>query len=49
MSVYEDYGLSFNLFPKQLLMFSHPDMVPSGYEIPGEVLFGGAAGGQGAN
>lgn len=45
MSVYEDYGLSFNLFPKQLLMFSHPDMVPAGYEIPGEVLFGGAAGG----
>ena len=45
MSVYEDYGLSFNLFPKQLLMFSHPDMVPKNYEIPREVLFGGAAGG----
>lgn len=45
MNVYEDYGLSFNLFPKQLLMFSHPDMVPENYEIPNEVLFGGAAGG----
>lgn len=45
MNVYEDYGLSFNLFPKQLLMFSHPDMVPKNYEIPDEVLFGGAAGG----
>lgn len=45
MSIYEDYGLSFNLFPKQLLMFSHPDMVPENYEIPNEVLFGGAAGG----
>lgn len=45
MSEYTDYGLDFNLFPKQLLLLAHPDMVPEGYEIPDEVLFGGAAGG----
>lgn len=45
MSSYADFGLDFNLFPKQMLMFAHPDVIPPGYEIPREVLFGGAAGG----
>lgn len=45
MSEYTEYGLDFNLFPKQQLLLAHPDMIPEGYEIPNEVLFGGAAGG----
>lgn len=40
-----DIGVNFNLFPKQQLMLAHPDIVPENVEIPGEVLFGGAAGG----
>lgn len=45
----KDLGLNLSLFPKQELLLSHPDMIPDDYEVPGEVLFGGAAGGQSVN
>lgn len=42
-----DLGLNFQLYPKQELLLSHPARTRGipGYEVAGEVLFGGAKGG----